>query len=341
MALVQISDIIEPRVFTAYLQKLTTQLSAFVQSGVIERSPLFDELLVGGGRTFDLPHYNDLADTEANVSTDDPVGADDAVPEKITTGREVAQRHNRNQVWSASDLASALAGNDPMEAIARRVAAYWVRQEQTYLIRSLQGVILDNIAADSGDMVHDIGAVGAATITAANLFSAEAFIDAAQTMGDHSDAIVAVAMHSVVYTRAQKNNLIDFIPDARGETEIPTFLGRRVIVDDGIPTSTPDTQLEYSTYLFGEGAFAQGIGSPRVPVEVNREPIAGRGGGQEFLHSRVEWLLHPRGFSWIAGSQVDSSPTNAELALAANWNRTFLSTDDRKLIKLAELKTNG
>lgn len=338
MALVQISDIIVPEVFTAYLQELTTQLSAFVQSGVIERNSLFDALLVGGGRTFSLPHYKDLSDTEANVSTDDGVGVDDAVPEKITTGKEIAQRHNRNQVWSAADLTSALAGNDPLEAIARLVAAYWVRQEQTWLIRSIQGVILDNIAADSGDMVHDIGAAGATTITAANLFSAEAFIDAAQTMGDHSDAIVAVAMHSVVYTRAQKNNLIDFIPDARGETDIPTFLGRRVVVDDGIPTSTPDTQLEYSTYLFGAGTFAKGVGSPRVPAEVNREAIAGRGGGQEFLHSRQEWILHPRGFQWLAGSQVDESPTNAEMALAANWDRIVTS---RKSIKLAELKTNG
>jgi hypothetical protein len=337
MALVQISDIVVPSVFTTYLQVLTTQLSAFVQSGVIERSPLFDALLVGGGRTFNLPHYQDLADTEANVSTDDAVGADDAVPEKITTGQEIAQRHNRNQVWSAADLASALAGNDPLEAIARRVAAYWVRQEQTYLIRSIQGVIADNIANDSSDMVNDIGVAGAGPATAANLFSAEAFIDTAQTMGDHADDIVAVAMHSVVYTRAQKNNLIDFIPDARGETDIPTFLGRRVIVDDGIPTSTPDTLLEYSTYLVGMGTFAKGEGSPRVPTEVNREPVAGRGGGQEFLHSRQEWLLHPRGFQWLAASQVDESPTNAEMALAANWDRVV----DRKLIKLAELKTNG
>jgi hypothetical protein len=40
----------------------------------------------------------------------------------------------------------------------------------------------------------------------------------------------------------QKNNLIDFIPDAEGHINIPTFLGRRVIVDDGMPNpSHPDT----------------------------------------------------------------------------------------------------
>lgn len=338
MGLVQISDVLVPEVWVPYLQLLTAQKSAFVQSGVIERSPLYDALLAGGGRTFNLPHYADLADTEANVSTDDGVGVDDAVPEKITTGKEIAQRHNRNQVWSAADLASALVGNDPLQAILARVSDYWMRQEQTYLIKSIQGVIADNIANDSSDMVNSVVIGGAGSLTAAHLFSAEAFLDAAQTMGDRSDDTVAVAMHSVVYTRAQKNNLIDFIPDSRGETDIPTFLGRRVIVDDGLPkVDDGNSHYEYSTYLFGMGAFAKGEGTPRVPVEVNREPVAGRGGGQEFLHTRIEWILHPRGFQWLAASQTDESPTNAELATAANWDRVY----ERKLVKLAELRTNG
>lgn len=338
MALVQIADVVVPEVFTDYVQLLTAQKSAFVQSGVIETSPLLDSVLSGGGRTFNIPHFKDLLDTEANVSTDEAIGVNDAIPEKITTGQEIAQRHNRNQVWSAADLASALAGPDPMDAIASRVADYWVRQQQTFLISSLRGVFADNEANDGGDMINDIAIGGAGVVDATNLFSAEAFIDTIQTMGDFGDDLVAVAMNSVVFRRAQKNNLIDFIPDARGEVDIATFLGRRVIVDDGLPAlSDGFGHTEFTTYLFGAGSVASGTGSPRVGTEVNREPLAGRGGGQEFLHSRIEWILHPRGTAWITGSQAGESPTNAEMVLAANWDRRF----ERKLVKLAELRTNG
>jgi len=338
MALVQIADVVVPEVFTDYVQLLTAQKSAFVRSGVIESSPLLDSVLSGGGRTFNIPHFNDLADTEANVSTDEGVGVNDAIPEKLTTGQEIAQRHNRNQVWSAADLASALAGPDPMDAIASRVADYWVRQQQNYLISSLRGVFADNEATDSGDMINDIAIGGAGPVTAVHLFSAEAFIDTVQTMGEFGEDLVAIAVHSVVFRRMQKNNLIDFVPDSRGEVEIPTFLGRRVVIDDGLPAlSDGFGHTEYSSYLFGAGSVASGTGSPRVGTEVNREPLAGRGGGQEFLISRVEWILHPRGTAWLAASQVGESPTNAEMILAANWDRRF----ERKLVKVSELRTNG
>lgn len=343
MALTQIADVVVPEVFTGYVQLLTAQRSAFVQSGVIETSPMLDALLAGGGRTFNLPHFKDLDDTEANVSADQAAdvqsgGANDATPIKTTTGQEIAQRHNRNQSWSSADLAAALAGADPMESIASRVADYWVRQQQRYLISSLQGVFADNIANDTGDMVNSIVIGGPGTVTDAHLFSADAFIDTAQTSGDFAEDLVAVAVHSVVFSRMQKLNLIDFIPDSEGRIQIPFYLGRRVIVDDGLPVvDDGNGHFEYSSYLFGTGSVAAGVGSPRVPTEVHREPLAGQGGGQEVLTSRVEWILHPRGTAWLGASQAGESPTIAEMQLAANWDRRF----ERKLLRIAELRTNG
>lgn len=336
MAVTQIVDIIVPEIFTDYTQILTTERSAFIQSGVVETSPFFDNLLVGGGTTFNMPHFNDLDDTESNVSTDEDAGVNDMTPLKTGTGREISIRLSRNQGWSSADLAAALAGADPMESIASRVANYWIRQAQRIIIASIQGVIADNIANDSGDMVNDITAGGGA-VTVVNLFSAEAFIDAIQTMGDAGEDLVAVAVHSVVFRRMQKNNLIDFIPDSNGVINIPTFLGRRVIVDDGLPVVANGPNFEYSSYLFGAGSIASGVGQAQVPTAVEREERAGKGGGIETLHNRVEWLYHPRGMQFIDAGIAKTSPTNAELAAAAQWNRAF----ERKLVKLAELRTNG
>jgi len=341
MAVTRLADVVIPEVFTNYVNVLTAERSAFRASGVLVDFPLLNDLLSGGADTFQVPHFQDLANTEANVSGDNP--STTSSPEKISTGKEIAKRHNRNQSWSSMDLVAQLAGADPMEAIASRVADYWVRQEQRMLISALQGVFANNEetpgnGGNDGDMVNNIALGGAGSPTAANLFSAEAFIDAQQTLGDAAQDLSAVAMHSVVFSRAKKNNLIDFIPDSQGAVDIPVFLGLRVIVDDGLPAVAVSGNVEYSTYLFGAGAVLRGDSSPRVPTEVDRAPAAGNGGGQEILYSRVEWVHHPRGFQWLGAVETAQSPTNAELQNADNWLRVF---PERKQVKIAELRTNG
>ncbi|HNQ99226.1 MAG TPA: major capsid protein, partial [Trueperaceae bacterium] len=204
---------------------------------------------------------------------------------------------------------------------------------QAATVATMNGVIADNAANDSGDYAVDIS--GVSFVDGVTNFSAEAFLDAATTMGDSMGDLVAVIVHSVVYNRMQKNNLIDFIPDARGEVNIPTFLGRRVVVDDGMPR----TGNVYDTWLFGAGALRLGNGSPKVPTEVDRVPAAGNGGGQEVLYSRIEWSIHPVGHAYV-GTPASGGPSNANtannLAAATSWNRVYA---ERKQIKFARLVT--
>ena len=60
---------------------------------------------------------------------------------------------------------------------------------------------------------------------------------------------------------------------------------------------------------------------------------AGRGGGQQILHSRVNAGVHPAGFSWQETTVADESPSLAELADADNWDRSV----ERKAVPLAFL----
>ena len=327
----KIADIIVPEVFTPYVQQLTEEKSRLIQSGVVTVDPMINQLLGGGGLTFNVPSFKDLDNDAENVSTDNEASA--STPKKIGTSQEIAVRLSRNNSWSSMDLAAALAGTDPMQAIANRVAAYWVRRQQAAFVAMMNGVIADNVANDAGDYVNNIS--GAGFIDGVTNFSAEAFLDAAVTMGDSMEDLVAVMVHSVVYNRMQKNNLIDFIPDARGEVQIPTFLGRQVIVDDGLPK----TGSVYDTWLFGMGAVRYGTGSAKVPTEVDRKPEAGDGGGQEILYNRVELCLHPVGHAYV-GTAPSGGPSNAatanNLAAAASWNRVY---PERKQIKFARLVT--
>jgi len=356
MAAVQVSDVVVPEVFTPYAQQLTEEKARLVQSGVLARSAFLDRLLAGGGKTFNVPSFLDLDASDStgaeNVSTDDiadiqaasfesgtPTDANrgDATPQKITTASEVAARLVRNQSWSTTGLSRELAGADPMAAIATRVAYYWVRRLQRIFINVWNGVIADNLLAPGGsdthtqnDLVNDIS--GASFVDGVTNFSAEAFVDAAVTMGDSMEQLTAIMVHSVVYARMQKNNLIDFIPDARGEIMIPTFLGREVIVDDGMPR----TGSVYDSWLFGANAAQMGEAADDVPTEVHRQALAGNGGGQEILTTRRVYCIHPTGHAYIQGSIPDGGPSNTNLATAANWSRRY---PERKQIKFALLRT--
>ena len=210
----------------------------------------------------------------------------------------------------------------------------------------MSGIDKDNGANDSGDYAHEI--VGTGFVDGVTNFSAEAQIDAAQTMGDSSDDLSMLMVHSVVFARMQKNNLIDFIPDARGEVEIPTFLGMAVIRDDGMPSGTSVVRKDgsagvvgmYESWMFAAGALQLGVGSAKVPAETSRKPDAGNGGGQETLYNRVEWLPHMSGHAYVATSPANGGPSNAATAnnlnIASSWNRVW---PERKQIGYARLIT--
>lgn len=346
MAVTKIADVVVPQIYTPYKQLVTEQKSALIQSGVVARDASIDTLLNGGGLTFNTPSWKDLDNDEENTSTDNE--ASFSVPKKIGTVTEIAVRLNRNQSWSAMDLAADLAGAKPMTAIGNRVGYYWTRRLQAMFIATMQGVFADNAAAPTAgehvqnDLTNNIS--GAAYSAGVTDFSAEAFIDTAVTMGDSAEALGMCFMHSIVYARAQKNNLIDFIPDANGVINIPTFLGRRVIVDDGLPNPAGAGAAQtaagiYHTWLFGGGAVRYGVGTPETPFETDRLPSAGDGGGQEVMYDRVQWCLHPVGHAYV-GTPPNGGPTNAatanNLASATSWRRVFT---ERKQIKIARLIT--
>ena len=341
MAQTQISDVVVPEVFAPYVQLLSTNLSLLVKTGVITASAALDSFLAGGGTFIDMPAFNDLSDTEANVSGDagsdnirpgNAAAGNDATPQAISTLKTVAIRNNRNQNWSSMDLASQLAGADAMGAIASRVASYWVRQDQAQLNSVIKGLV-----AGTASLVNDIAEGAAGTPDAANLFSADALLDTLQLMGDHKQNLTAIAVHSAVQTRMQKLNLIDFVADSDANVGFGTYMGKSLIVDDNLAVTNDGVNDEYFTIAFGAGAFAQGTGSPRVAAEVSREALAGNGGGQEVLTSRREYVLHPAGFTVNSSVAAAQSPTNTELEASD----AYALTVDRKLVPFAVLKSNG
>jgi hypothetical protein len=342
MALTQISDVYVPEVYASYSAVDSPEKTMFFQSGVAARNASLGGLFSQGGRLAELPFWNDLdASSEPNYGTDDP--ADVATPDKVDTGVQVARLANMNKGYQSSDLAAQLAGNDPMQQVRNRFGSYWMKQWQRRTIATLQGVIADNIANDDADMVNEIAGATNADVAAGTLFSREAFTTAAFTSGDHFDDYIAIAVHSMVYKRMVDNDDIDFIRDSDGNLVMASFMGRQVIVDDGLPftpaagTNGGDAAAQYTSFLFGAGLIGYDETSAKVPVALEREEAQGNGAGVETLWERKNWVIHPFGTAFTNTTLTDGNATWAQLRLAANWNRVV----ERKNIPFAALVTNG
>lgn len=336
MATTRLSDIIDVTIFRDLPQVEGPEKTAFFESGIVTRNGLLDELANAPGKIIELPYWNDLdGSIEVNYSDDNPANV--ATPQKIAQGEQIARKAFINQGWQAADLASELAmGGTAMEAVRARTDRYFMRQWQRRLVASSNGILADNVANDSGDMVVDVAAEAIASQTADTKFNRDVFTEAVYTMGDMATELSAISVHSAVMQQMVKNDDIVYIPDSQGQLTIPTYMGLRVIVDDGMTVTAGTTDgFKYTSVLFGSGMFGYGVGSPETPVEIEREAAQGNGGGIETLWLRNTWLLHPFGFQ-ATGTPAGQSFTNTELAAATSFDRVL----DRKLIPMAFLKTN-
>lgn len=310
----KISDVIVPEVFNPYVIERTTELSALVKSGIIVPDEELDTLAKAGGRLINMPFWKDLTGEDEVLSDNGAL-----TPGKITSGQDIAALLMRGKAWSVNDLAKALSGDDPMKAIGDLVAEYWARRKQKVLLSTLKGVFESSSMSEN---VHDISSLESGN----EKISGVSFISAKNKLGDASDKLTAVMMHSATFTSLEQQNLISYIPNSQGIVEFPTYMNKRVIVDDGCPESGG----VYTTYLFGKGAIGEGNGQAPVPTETDRDSLA----GEDILINRQHFILHPRGVKFTDTSVAGKSPSNAELENQANWERVY----ENKNIRIVAFK---
>ena len=305
MAVTKIADVIVPEIFTPYVIEKTAEKSRILTSGIAVANPKLNELVSGGGTTIQMPYWKDLSGADEVLSDQSPL-----TPGKIGADKDIAALLLRGKAWGANELAGALAGDDPMAAIADRVADYWARQEQKMLVSVLTGAFA---ASSMSNHVLDKSA-------ASGGIDGPMVLDAKQLLGDSADQLQAIMMHSAVFTELQKQNLIEYTTTSDGKIKFPTYLGYYIITDDGMPVDTSGATPIYTTYIFARGAIGRGEGTPvsLTSTETDRDSLA----GEDFLINRRALVLHPMGVKW-KGTPAGSTPTNAELATGTNWERVY------------------
>lgn len=360
---VQIADLITPSVFTGYSIERTKELTAFISSGILQEDGVLRDWMTSqigsGGGSFLLtrPTWNDLESGDTTGTGLERSGSDAAsplyspaafpAPQKITTHIEQAVRVERNNHWSATEMANSVSGTknpDAISVIGSLVGVYWARRLQKMVLAILAGVVNDNAAAPGGldthtqnDLIVDVS--GGGFVNGVTNFTPEALYDALQTLGDADNQISNLAVHSAVRNRMRKNNLIDVVRDSDGNYQFESFQGLRLTVDDGMPR----TGQVYDSYLFGPGFLRYATVAPENATTTVWRDEAGNGAGAKELWNRVGWCVHPMGHAFLGTlPAAGGGPLNGDAATAntfahaASWSRRAQS---RKHIPFAVLRT--
>jgi len=318
----------DPDIFMEYVQEQSTEPAAFVASGILRPDPGIASQMSEQGNIFSVPYFSPLTGNSQNYDGSDitvnAIGTDEV--QGVVIGRSNA--------WGAQDLAVEIASADPMKAIAASIADYWRREKQRILITTLNGVFA---AASMAVLLNDIAIEDGNNATAANKLTATTMIAAIQAcLGDNGGKIVALAIHSKIYAALQTANLITFVPFEKQNILIPYFLDKVLIVDDQMPVVAGGVSgFKYTTYLFAKSSIATAPGKVKIPVEAYRLPL--EKGGLDTIINRDRFVYHPYGVSFTKAAMATVSPTDAELATAANWVRKY----DKKNIAIIKMVTNG
>ena len=301
----KIADVVVPEIFTPYVIEKTAEKSKLLTSGIATPSEKLNQLITGGGLTIQMPFWKDLQGEDEVLSDQRAL-----TPGKIGAGKDIAALLLRGKAWGANDLAGALAGSDPMGAIAERVSDYWARREQKILLSELKGIFASTSMANH---ILDKSSEG---------ISASVILDGKQLLGDSADQLQSLFMHSAVYTELQKQNLIEYVSStgpSGSPIQIPTYLGYNIIVDDGAPKD----EDVYTTYLFARGVVARAMGTPvaQVPTETDRDSLA----GEDILINRIAEIIHIYGVKWVGtpANEDDPTPSNSDLEIGTNWERVY------------------
>lgn len=314
-----LQDVIVPELFTPYVVNRTMELSALVQCGIITNNSEFDELASQASPLVNMPFFEDLTGESEQV-----IEGEDLDDIKITSNKDVAAIIRRAKMWSATDLSAALAGSDPMAAIASLVAGFWARDMQKELVAILKGIFGTVPAGEEGTppaetrLASNLLDISGKSGAAAN-WSGAAFVDAEQRLGDAKAQLTGICMHSATEAYLKKQNLIDQVQPSN-DVGFGTYQGKRVIVDDGCPAENG----VYTTYLFGNGAVALGNGNPVgfVPTETDRAKR--KGSGVDYLINRKTMILHPRGVQFTNVNVAKTEgPSRTELADPSNWKPVY------------------
>lgn len=328
----------DPEVFSGYMAEQPTWNDAIINSGILVQDSTIMDLIGEKGNVATLPFYVPIDEAESQALNND--GETDNTPVEISGKKQTAMLIQRMKAWKAQDFTKELTGADPMTHVANSVAGFY-RQTR---VRDLMAIV-DAVLSLKGmeNHVKDIAeTTGTGTVTDANKVDETTLIFAKQqALGDSSDNMGLLFLHSYMYAKYQALGLVDYnkytVTNAlAGDVNLPSINGFIPVVSDRYTVDTSKTNPVYKTYMIGAGAFLTcDKTNYEDPYYADYDPETKA--GIRKLYTKQGYVLHPNGFSIAQDKVAKESPTNAELGNKANWSLVY----NHKNIRMGMIKSNG
>jgi len=319
MAETRLTNAVIPEVFSGYTVEPAIYKSRLFNSGVMALDTNISALISGGGEIYSLPFWQDVTGTSGDIPSETVA---DTV-NNLAALKQTFRKQVRSKAWGSNDLVSVYSGDDPMARLTSMVTAYWGQAYDQIGINSLRGVIANNIAADSSDLVNDIssGVGSAAYFGDAGVIDAQAKLGENGTVGAgdlNGGGYAAILVHPATYAYMRKIDVIDYVPISGQERPMEFYMAMTVIVDRNAYVNS----TVYDSYILKNGVLRIGqTDQGYMPTEIDRD--ASTAFGIDKLYTRRAFAIHPVGTAWADTSVGGVSPTDAETYVATNWNRVF------------------
>ncbi|TYU82175.1 head protein [Listeria monocytogenes] len=311
-------DAITPEQYTKYTNTKAEEHSAFIQSGIMVPTPALDQMIVAGGKLVTMPEWTQtgLTDQVLEEDTDLETG-------KNGSAAQIAPVLYRGTGAAYTDLVAIIAGSNPVTQILNDFADYTLRSDQEIMQQIIKALFAKGTGQNKGALLdsHVSDQSGAKN----PVICPEMVIDARSILGTSRSKLAVIALHSKVKAELEKQNVQTkyFIPASDSKSGFDTYLGMRVVEDDSL---LPDKDGIYETYLYATGAFGRNTATPSDMVTY--EPDRNKAKGNNMLYVRRSRVIHPFGLKFNSTQVSKVTPTNADLALAKNWEKVH---EDKKI----------
>ena len=274
-------------------------------------------LLAKGGEYVELRHIRNIGYGMSMQYND---GATDITPQAVTDFIQRGVVVRGMGALKDVDVDRVSTGVDALPIVVPQIAEAVARLTQDSLVAALKGAFESALASTH---VADVSTVGDGLISYENIINSTQSI-----LGEAQRLTKIIVLHSKVENDLLKSHSIVYVNAGslgeRAITEgvVPTFAGKRVIVNDTLCAPTGEV---YPTYILPpEPLYLWWQRS--VTLEEDKDIL--KNGGEYYLKFAWDYVPHLKGMSY--NTSAGSKPTNTILATGSSWAKANTTADNKQ-----------
>jgi hypothetical protein len=348
-----LSNLVTRPEFLQYTAEGIFEQSKWVQSGIIQRNAALDAR--AGGTRVRVPFFDPIAPTETQILSTSSWngGLGYLTAQNVTADEQIMTILHRGFAYAADDLSKLGSGADPLSHVRNQLTAAINKLKTATLAAQLLGLFggISGAGVLGPNQTNKTFAGVPGSMTEANFINVANVVAAKAVLGERGDNLDSIAMHSNVAYYLQQIGMLTFSTSALStggavvwggggvgvtQTEVATFAGLRVVIDDQLVALTGGTSThakKYPVYLFQSGVVSEGI-QQDLRLGADRNILS----MQDILAVDYHYGYHVTGTKWnVAGDNPTNAATTGNLADTASWSLVYSTT---KQVPIARLLVN-